>query len=186
MDVLWVGTVGKGVTHCPLLLDIFPQPMRISMKQVLEYTFPWCFKPLIVSATCLSSEDLHFSSKIQQRNSCHLALNKQTNKQQRGELFLLFFPSVVWQAILFITCSILSSPFALLVFFYYYYLRAFSSAMLCHVAAAFDLWKQKRKHSHISDSREEVNILFTKRKRRVNTVIFEMKTDHLQYQEVWI
>lgn len=56
--------------------------------------------------------------------------------------------------------------------------------MLCHVAAAFDLWKQKRKHSHISDSREEVNILFTKRKRRVNTVIFEMKTDHLQYQEV--
>lgn len=36
----------------------------------------------------------------------------------------------------------------------------------------------------MSDSREDVNMLFTERKRKVNTDVSEMKTEHLQYQEV--
>lgn len=52
--------------------------------------------------------------------------------------------------------------------------------MPCHVAAAFDLQKHKQKSSHISDSREDINMLSTEGKRRVNTDTSEMKTKYLQ------
>lgn len=96
---------------------------------------------------------------------------------------MFFSSSVVLQVILLITCSLLPSPFCSSAF----YLKEFSLLpMPCHVAAAFDLWKHKQKPSHMSDSREDVNMLFTERKRKLNTDIFEMKTEHLQYQEVCI
>lgn len=146
--------------------------MKKSMKQTFESTFLWCFKPLIVSATCLSSEDLHFSSKIHENREILIFLPLKKKTTERAIVFFVILLSCIAG---YLAYYLLYPPFTFC--FFFNYLRA-------HVAAAFDLWKEKRKHSRISDSREEVNILFTKRKRRMNAVIFEMKTDHLQHQEV--
>lgn len=133
----------------------------------------------MVSANCLSPEDLHFSSQIQKRNVRGiLSLKKQTIKfgVEEDYLFCFYLPQLYCR----LYCLLLAYPPFPFLLFCFLFKRVFTSAMPCRVAAAFDLRKHKQKPSHMSDSREDVNILFTERKRRVNTDTSEMKTEHLQ------
>lgn len=74
------------------------------------------------------------------------------NKKLGVEDGYFFCSSVVLQIILLIIAICPPFPFLL---FGFLFKRV--SLLPCHVAAAFDLWKP----SHMSDSREDVNMLFT-------------------------
>lgn len=110
----------------------------------------------------------------------HLVIKKtkQTIKfgVEEDYLFCFYLPQLYCR----LYCLLLAYPPFPFLLFCFLFKRVFTSAMPCRVAAAFDLRKHKQKPSHMSDSREDVNILFTERKRRVNTDTSEMKTEHLQ------
>lgn len=98
----------------------------------------------------------------------YLAIKKKINVS-----FSLFFYFSIVLIVGYIAYCLLYPPFTFCSSVFY--LRDFTSTVPCHVAAAFDLWKHKRKPSHMSDCREDVNILLTERKRKVNTDYLKWK-----------